>query len=167
MSNSAAFDEMVSSMVALGVPRAKAEATARTEMHRRGLGPLLPPEPTLDERKLEKEEQHEISRLFRAYGFKVRSTSQARASKVAPGLPDLFVTHLTRPIAFWWESKRQVGGKLDPAQEEFRDDCLRCQIPWASGHRYDAAQLLVDLGLAAKGDGPCGIVPLRESTPST
>jgi hypothetical protein len=112
---------------------------------------------------LEREEQAFIYKLFRGYGFMVRNLSQARASKQAPGLGDAWCTHKTQPIAFWWESKRQIGGKLSADQIEMRDDCLRCGVGYHSGDRHDAARLLVSLGLARVGDGQCGIIPFHDA----
>lgn len=90
----------------------------------------------------EKEEQAEVTKVFQRRGFTVRSTSQARPSKIAIGFPDLFVTHKTRPIAFFWESKRQVKGVLSEAQKEFANDCHRCGVKCLAGDRYHAAAFL-------------------------
>jgi hypothetical protein len=156
------FERLVcATMDAASCSREKAEAAVRLSR------PDLVPVETLDIRVarsdsvLEKDEQHEIYKLFRAYGFKVRNLSQARASKQAPGLGDAWVVHRELPIAFWWESKRQVGGKLSPDQLEMQDDCARCGIPYHHGDRYTAARLIVSVGLAKPGDGPCGIVQVR------
>lgn len=155
------FDEAVTAvMERANCDRARAESIVRANPH-----VAHPPAPQLLERDasvLEQKEQHEIYKLFRAYGFKVRNLSQARASKQAPGLGDAWMVHRDRPIAFWWESKRQVGGELSPAQIEMRDDCLRCDVDYRSGDRFAAAELLVSFGLAEPGDGPCGIIPIRQ-----
>lgn len=150
-----AYDEMVSALVAQRVPRDKAEARARE------LCADAPPPPDLvrDAAILEKEEQAYILKLARAYGFKARSNSQARASKVAVGIGDLILMHRRRGLALWWETKRQVGGKLSPDQLDFEDDCRVCGWTYRSGDRFDFARYLVNLALAEEGDGPCGIIP--------
>ncbi len=153
-----AFDEMVSQLEHRGFPRATAEAEVRTQY------PELAPPPAdaeKDESIREAEEQRAIAKQFRAYGFKVRNLSQPRATKQAPGIGDLIVMHTARGVALWWESKRQVGGKLSPDQVEFEADCRACSWTYRSGDRYDAARYLVNLGMAEGGEGPNGIVPVR------
>ncbi len=143
-----AFDVIVQQLQdQFGMPRERAEAIARQQPD------VVAPAPTdvvRDERILEKEEQREITKLFRAHGFTVRNLSQSRAAKQAPGIADLWVTHTTRPIAFWWESKRQVGGELSPDQIVFQEDCLRCHVGYGTGDRYAAAEYLVTLGIAER-----------------
>lgn len=147
MSSALSFDEAVSALQACsGIDRGRAEAAVRAT-GQFSAPPVLVADPARDDSIAEKAEQAEVARLFRAHGFTVRSTSQARASKVAPGIADLFVTHTSRPIGFWWETKRQIGGKLSPAQVVFREDCERCGIPCQSGDRYDAAAYLAGLGI--------------------
>lgn len=147
----AAYDEIVNGALAQGVPRHMAERAARKKLH-------LPADETPDDvlRRadvLEKAEQHEITKLFRAFGFTVRNLSQSRASKIAPGVPDLFLTHDTLPLGFWWESKRQVGGRYSPAQVEFRADCERVGIACFGGDRFAARTHLISMGLATVVNG--------------
>lgn len=112
----------------------------------------------------EKAEQVEIRRLAIAYGFAVYNLSQPRATKQTPGLPDLWLMHKRLPIACWWESKRQVGGALSAAQEEFRDDCLRTRTGYGTGDRYAFVDKLIELEVATRGAGQYGIEPVRLST---
>lgn len=102
--------------------------------------------PAADEIKranvLEKDEQWVITKMARAIGFTVRSTSQARASKVAPGIPDLILSHRDRQFFGFWETKRQVGGKLSTAQIEFAEDCHTAGVACGSGDRYAFANWL-------------------------
>lgn len=109
----------------------------------------------------EDEEQIEVVRIFRAYGATVRSTSQKRPSKVAPGIADLIVMFPARGFALWWEVKRQVGGEQRPDQIEFEKDCRASGWTYRLGDRYDVARYLINIGLADEGDGPLGIVPAR------
>lgn len=142
----AEYDAFVAQLKAAGVARdaAEREAIRRYPMALREITVSAQHRAMI----LEKEEQHEIARLFREFGFTVRHLSQARASKQSPGLPDLWVTHRELPIAFWWESKRQVGGKLSDVQVEFRNDCLRTGVGYGTGDRYAARDHLITLGLA-------------------
>jgi hypothetical protein len=111
---------------------------------------------------LEKDEQAFIAKLFRGFGCKVYNLSQARASKQTPGLPDLWVVHLEAKLAFWFECKRTLGGRISNAQVEFKAECAAAGVQAYIGDRNVAAQVLVKLGLARVGDGPCGIVPFHE-----
>lgn len=140
------FESIAGGLCRLGVPREVAEKEAR-----RQLGIVIPT--ATEERNaniLEKEEQSEVRKLFLAFGFKVRNLSQARASKQSPGLGDLWVVHRRAPIAFWWETKRQVGGELSPDQIEFAEDCIRCNVGYGTGDRFDAQKHLIALGVAVQ-----------------
>lgn len=114
-----------------------------------------------DERVLEKAEQVEVRRLAIAYGFKVKNLSQYRPAKVSLGFPDLKLIHTRLPLMLWWETKKQVGGALSPAQEEFRDDCIRCGELHGYGDRYAFVEKLLELELAVRGAGQYGIEPIR------
>jgi hypothetical protein len=96
---------------------------------------------------LEKEEQQEVIKRLRVCKFKVYSLSQARASKQTPGLSDLWCVHLVDPIAFWWETKRQVGGRHSDAQSDFALECRRTGVGYYTGDRYEAERVLVRLEL--------------------
>lgn len=150
MTDILAFEAAVNQLVDLGYSRPEAEQAVRKQHPQ--LAPTFPLNGERDERALERAEQIEVRKLFCAFGFTVRNLSQYRPSHVAPGFPDLFVTHNRERIAFFFETKRQVGGKRSPAQVEFAADCNRCGVPCYHGDRYSAAQLLVDLGLAIRVD---------------
>ncbi len=154
------YDQILNGLLHQGVPRKAAEARAREEAAR-----FLPEEPDPAQLRrdmiLEKEEQRQVTNRFRAFGFKVRNLSQPRASKQSPGFPDLWVVHETKPIAFWWETKRQVGGRHSDAQLEFADDCCRCGVDYGTGDRYAAEEKLMELGLCWR--TPAGVLePVRE-----
>lgn len=146
------FESMVSQLMALTrVSREKAEATIRA--NRPELAPVIAVDTERDDRILESREQQEVRRRLMTYGFRVLNLSQARKSKQAPGIPDLWCVHKRLPIAFWWETKRQVGGELSFDQEVFRDECLRCDVGWGSGDRHAILEHLVTLEvLERKGD---------------
>lgn len=134
---------MVTELRAKGVPQERAEHAAREAL---GLTPaVVQAAEQKDARVREKEEQAVCRAVFLAYGFKVYNLSQARASKQSPGLGDLWVVHRTKPIAFWYESKRQVGGELSPAQVDFRDECWRCGVNYGSGDRFAATAFVNEL----------------------
>lgn len=112
-----------------------------------------------DANVLEKEEQLEVRKRFVVCGFEVRNTSQARASKVSPGIPDLIITHRALPIFLLWESKRQVGGKYSPAQLDFKADCERCGVTCRGGDRHDAEGYLIEIGRALYYNGVFEPIP--------
>lgn len=145
------FDETVNALVrSTNCSRDQAIALVRSQMPQ-----LTPPpaETTKDERILEKEEQWECMKIYRAFGCIVYSTSQSRAAKVSPGIPDLLV-FLPRAHQFWYhEVKRQVGGEQSPAQREFQEYCADCGIAYILGDRSVAQQQLVDLEVAILVDG--------------
>ena len=95
---------------------------------------------------LEKEEQAAIIRLFEAVGTIVCRLSQSRASRQTEGLPDLYCFHPGKRVAWWWETKRQKGGKVSPSQEFFRDlheTPHQIAVPYAlSGALRDAERWL-------------------------
>jgi hypothetical protein len=141
------YDATLRALESQGVPREKALKYAREQW------PEVAAEQDAAAVKRseirEKEEQAAVIKLFREHGFTVRSTSQARRSKIAIGFPDLFVTHRTMPLAFFFETKRQVGGVVSDAQRDFGDDCRRCGIKWFAGDRDEAQRIIADSGAGA------------------
>lgn len=142
----------------------RAEAERRLQLRARGVssfGEPAPPAPDPEELARierqasidEKSEQLEIVKRFRVCGFVVYNLSQSRASKQTPGLADLYAVHRDRPLALWWESKRQVGGKYSDAQREFKAHNDRCGVLCLGGDRYDVERFLVERKLAYIGAG--------------
>lgn len=142
----AAYDAFVQQLVAANVAEHAAHQLARLKY------PDAAAEKAREaERRagvLEKDEQREVRKLFIAFGFEVYWLSQARRTGQTPGVPDLWCMHRELPIGFYWETKRQVGGKLSDAQLLFRDGCLRCGVGYGTGDRYAARTHLIKLGLA-------------------
>jgi hypothetical protein len=103
-----------------------------------------------DQRKsdnvLEKAEQWAITKMARAIGFSVYTTSQTRAAKVTPGFPDLWLAHGERGFAGFWETKRQVGGRISHEQLTFGGECLAAKIPHGFGDRYAFVEWLTQHG---------------------
>ena len=134
------YESVVEQLVAQGVPRDRAERYAREK---------FPTPPADIERKanvLEKEEQAIIMKIARAIGCTVRSTSQARASKVSPGIPDLWISHRARCFAGWFEVKRQAGGRTSSEQIDFGEECRAAGIAYGLGDRFQFAAWLTDHG---------------------
>ena len=98
---------------------------------------------------LEKREQLVIMKMARVMGCTVRSTSQARAAKVSPGIPDLWISHRARCFAGWFEVKRQVGGRTSSEQLDFAEECLAAGVAYGRGDRYDFHRWLTDSGFTA------------------
>jgi hypothetical protein len=148
-----------------GISRDAALRAARA--HFGAKAPDSPAEIARDDKILEKAEQAAIVKLFRAYGLTVYNLSQARPSKQAPGLPDLWCMRARDKwgnfgAAFWWESKRQVGGERSAAQIAFGELSAATNVPrlYGFGDRYDAAKFLVTIGLAVEDrNGEYGIRP--------
>jgi hypothetical protein len=100
---------------------------------------------------LEKDTQADVVKLFRAYGCTVYNLSQPRHAKyLTPGIPDLWVFHRASRQAWWWETKRPVGGKLSPAQVEFAQFCDETRVQHGVGSRADVESWLCDIGLAVR-----------------
>jgi hypothetical protein len=129
----------------------------------RKTGVALEPD-AVDNDRLEKAEQLEVTKIFRAFGGRVYSLSQARASKQTPGLGDLFVV-LPELVSFWWETKRQKGGRVSDAQQEFHDLC-NCTIDGSRhyiGGRREAEDLLIAFGLAYRDEASGVLEPVRRA----
>lgn len=107
---------------------------------------------------LEKDVQRQVVTLFRHAGLQVDSTSQARASMVAKGLPDLLV--FGPGVFFFFEVKSyRPGGyrlmerstwtplPLRQDQEAFRAKCLAAGVRHHWGGFPQAEDALVAVGL--------------------
>jgi hypothetical protein len=139
-------DAFVASLRRLGVPAETAEREAA-----RRYGPAVDAlHLERDENALEKAEQREVLKVYRAFGCRVYSLSQPRASKQTPGLPDLRV--FAPAIGRCWdhETKRQQGGRLSPAQDDYRALAAQCGLDVVVGDRFAAGAQLVRLGLAVQ-----------------
>lgn len=139
-----------------GVARDAARRAAAREL-RLDIGELEAREADVSE----KQEQTEIRKLLIAYGFRVYNLSQSRASKIGIGIPDLWFAHTRLPIAGWCEVKRQRGGVVSPAQQDFADECARANIVHILGDRYAVVDKLLELEVAVRGSGQYGIEPVR------
>ncbi len=109
--------------------------------------------------RLEKEIQAAVRKLYLAFGCVVYSTSQARASKVSAGIPDLIVFDPRTNSAFWHECKTPRG-MLSPAQRDFYLACVACGWKMIVGGMAAAEQQLVVIGAAYR-DSSGSIEPLK------
>lgn len=99
---------------------------------------------------LEAREQRRVIDLFRAMGCRVYETSQKRAAKVTPGIPDLWVVCIRAGLAWWWETKRSAGGRHSSVQLDFAEECVLTGTPYGTGDRRAAEEYLIGLGLAER-----------------
>ena len=106
------------------------------------------PEP--QDNALEAREQRRVIELFRAMGCRVYETSQKRAAKVTPGIPDLWVVCVRVGLAWWWETKRTAGGRHSSVQLDFAEECALTGTPYGTGDRRAAEEYLIALGLAER-----------------
>ena len=89
----------------------------------------------------ERDVQRAVVAFYRRVGCSVYATSQSRPSRIAEGLPDLYVLHVTR--GGWWHEVKAPGGKLSPAQRRFAARCEECCVPHVVGD-LDAARAFWD-----------------------
>lgn len=138
------------------------EIRAEAERRRRRREKGLPIEDTPAEKeqyareeddRLEREIQRDVVRLYRAHGCVVYETSQRRAAKVSPGIPDLIVMHTGARVQFYHEVKTP-SGKLRPDQKDFRDQCLASGTVHIVGGVAAAERQLDAIGVRADGNHP-------------
>lgn len=102
-----------------------------------------------DQRKLEKEIQSVVVKTYRAFGFKVYTTSQPKRSMMSPGIADVYATHPRRRVTVWHETKT-INGHLSPDQVVFREDCLAANQLHTYGGVSAAEEMLETLGIASR-----------------
>jgi hypothetical protein len=145
--NLAAYEAAVADLVSrTGCDPAKAEQLVRAQLPHLA-PPPHPGEAQLRANVLEKEEQRECVKIYRAHGCVVYSTSQARASKVSAGIPDLLVFAPRVGVFFVHEIKRSAGGVPSSAQAEFQSLCFGCGVRYVIGDRAAAWDTLRKIGV--------------------
>ena len=107
-------------------------------------------EPAPVDNALEAREQRRVIDLFRAMGCRVYETSQKRAAKVTPGIPDLWVVCIRAGLAWFWETKRSAGGRHSSVQLDFAEECALTGTPYGTGDRRAAEEYLIGLQLAER-----------------
>lgn len=140
------FDAIVAGLVALHVPREKAEARAREIC---GAPAIETPDEAAMREQLEERHVEEGDKLLRALGFEVVRLSQVRRSKIHPGLPDRRYYHRRRGVAFWWEAKAEWGQQR-PEQREFQTMAEACGERYVAGRLEDLKGWLVEQGIAER-----------------
>lgn len=93
---------------------------------------------------LEKVVHQQCMAFYRQIGCTVYSTAQARASRIALGLPDLMVCWPARGEHWAHEVKRE-GGKLSPDQEKFRDTWIASGGKYIVGGLHDAVAFIDEI----------------------
>ena len=106
----------------------RAEAERRAARRRQGLPLTATPaeieqQAREDNLRLERDIQRGCVKYYRAHGCVVYETSQKRAAKVSPGIPDLIVFH-PRSGLHWYHEVKTPSGELRPDQKDFREQCL-------------------------------------------
>lgn len=95
---------------------------------------------------IEKVVQREVRQKFIQAGCTVYWLSQARRPGQTAGLPDLYVFHAGRGVAFWFECKRP-GGQLSTEQLEFQRLCGQTKTWHVSGGVLEAEHAIARFGL--------------------
>jgi hypothetical protein len=110
-----------------------------------------------DDARLEKAIVVAGTKQMRALGFTAWNLSQARASKIAAGVPDVLFTHPARGIAVYWEAKSATG-RQRPDQRVFQEHCTATGMPYVLGPDTALYDWLIAQGIAFEEGGL--LVPL-------
>lgn len=95
---------------------------------------------------LERDVQKACVALLEGLGSKVYRTSQYRASRIAPGIPDLIVLHPKLGVVFL--EVKSATGKQSAEQAEFEADCERaCVEYWLVRSTEELRERLTDVGV--------------------
>lgn len=149
-------EQQIAALVRMGVSREAAEARIPREPI-----VLTPTEQAARLNRLEKFEQRDIKKLWLTLGGRVWETSQTRAAKVTPGIPDLYLTHAAWKCAMWFESKSLEEMKTrnsgrSPEQMDFAADAIAAGVCYGYGTYADFVCALLD-------SLPQSMPPSRES----
>lgn len=110
------------------------------------------PRPAFMDPVREKENQQDIRYYWMgSLGCTVLSLSQYRPSKVAIGLPDLFVfgpPHF--PQTWFWETKKPVDAELSEEQIAFALHCQRTKQLYGCGPSSAAVAFAAAIGLSSR-----------------
>ena len=95
---------------------------------------------------LERDVQRQVVDVLKALGATVYATSQYRASRITPGIPDLYALH--PKLGGVWVEVKSATGKQSPEQEEFQADCERsCVEYWIIRSTDELRERLTDAGV--------------------
>lgn len=104
-----------------------------------------------DDDQLEKDEQREVCRLYESVGCKVVSFSQPRATMQTEGIGDLKIYCERKGMTWWFEAKRQKGGKQSDDQKRFQAMVEKCGEVYLMGGFDEAYDHLEEIGVIVKG----------------
>lgn len=69
-------------------------------------------------------------------------------TRQTPGIGDLYVMHPRIPGGAMWVELKTPRNRLTPAQQVFRDECARCDVPWALWRSVEEAwDYMVGIGV--------------------
>jgi hypothetical protein len=96
--------------------------------------------------------QASVAALYRAVGFRVYVTSQNRTSRVARGLPDLFLLHprLNKPAC---QEHKRPGEPVTEEQQRFAEDWIASGGYYIRGDLDDAKSWLRAHGFLIPDEG--------------
>ena len=97
--------------------------------------------------RLEKLIQAECRKVFLAHGCRVYWFSQKRKTGQTPGIPDLYVFRLAKPLLSFWFEVKPPGKELDPDQVAFKEECELTNTLHAWGGVADAWRALHRFGI--------------------
>lgn len=107
------------------------------------------PKSAITNNALEKDNQQAIRSYWMSLGCTVLMLSQYRASKVALGLPDLYVFGPERlAVAWFWETKRPVDAEISDEQIAFAQHCQRTRTAYGCGPASAAVDFSAAIGLS-------------------
>lgn len=135
---------MVGEMVAMHIPRDKAEAAARAELGITSASVVLP---DVDKRALEKTIELEGDRLMQKLGFEVIKFSHPGKTKQTEGIADRRYYHRRHRLAVWWEAKSATGAQR-PGQRLFQELVEACGEHYVLGTHDALVTWLVHQGVA-------------------
>lgn len=101
----------------------------------------------------EKAVQTRVAHVYAAIGAFVVWTSQYRASRVTPGLPDLIIL-LPRGKGVVLHEVKRPGGRQSAAQKMFQERCHDAGVRYVLGGSDQAWHVLEELGLVSPGLAP-------------
>lgn len=109
---------------------------------------------------LEKDEQGEISKLLRAFGWRVWILSQPQRVLADPGVPDMLARHRVRRLIAWVEVKNPIDpAPWEPAQQDFKEQCIPGAEHYVLGSEANVRQFLTTNQFDLSGLPPLPLLP--------
>ena len=86
--------------------------------------------------------QQQVVKFYRDVGCEVYILGGVpRRTMQTPGLPDLWVFQPSRERG-WWHEIKTVDGVLSLDQEDFKERCSACDIPYTQGGLQSAIDMV-------------------------